>query len=282
MTKRSKYILDKSIEITDLKETYLSIQISLDGFSFCIYNPTTQKYLTLQQYDFERQQTTPEILLEQIQKVFDQNNLLAQQFKKVNVVHHNELATLVPHAYFDEAAAQQYLERSVKVLKNDYISHDTLEDQSAVLVYIPYVNINNFIFSKFGSFDYFHMATLFIEAKNKIESSAKQTKYYIHVHNNTFYALLYKSGELLFFNHFKFQTAADFIYYVLFVIEQTGMDPDVLQTELSGDIEKESELFKNTYQYIRHLNFYTATNPKLTDAFSGESKHSNYIILQQF
>ena len=102
MTKRSKYILDKSIEKTDLKETYLSIQISLDGFSFCIYAPQSQRYLTFQHYDFELQNSTPEQLLILVQSIFDENNLLNQDFKKVNIIHQNELATLVPTEYFDE------------------------------------------------------------------------------------------------------------------------------------------------------------------------------------
>ncbi len=282
MTKRSKYILDKSIEKTDLKETYLSIQISLDGFSFCIYAPISQTYLTFQHYDFGLQHNTPDQLLKLVQTIFDENNLLNQDYKKVNIIHQNELATLVPEEFFDEDCAKDYLKNNIKVLNNDFVSHDLLKNESAALVYIPYVNINNFIFSKFGAFEYFHSATLFIDLKNKLEQNMHQTKCYIHVHPHSFDVLVYKASSLIFFNHFNFQTAADFIYYVLFVMEQLELSPNEIETELSGEIEQDSELFKTAFQYIRNIRFYNIPNPKLSASFDEISRHSNYIDLHQF
>jgi hypothetical protein len=57
----------KSLQNT--KHLALSIQFSLDGFSFCITNPDTKESLYLSNYDFEETLKTPQSLLENIKRM---------------------------------------------------------------------------------------------------------------------------------------------------------------------------------------------------------------------
>jgi hypothetical protein len=127
MTKRFNNIFDKSLENNDLKESYLSIQISLDGFSFAVYDSRHAKYLAWSYFTLELPQKTPEKLLEALEDIYRENNLLNHAYKKVVVVHQNNLSCLVPNTYFEEAHMKTYLEHNVKVLPNDFISYDPLK-----------------------------------------------------------------------------------------------------------------------------------------------------------
>ena len=41
---------------------------------------------------------------------------------------------------------------ALNVVENDFIAHDTLKNHDITIIYIPFVNINNFLFEKFLSF----------------------------------------------------------------------------------------------------------------------------------
>lgn len=282
MTKKLTNILSKSLENYNLKETYLSIQISLDGFSFCVYHPKIDKYLAFVNFEFTDRLISPENLLKPIEEIFENNILLQQKFEQVFVTHSNELATIVPDEFFDENHLSEYLKNNIKVLKTDFITFDHLKNTSAVTVFIPFVNINNFILSQFGSFEFNHTSSILIENLSKLNRSLNEELLFIHVNDANFEVLCFKNGELLFYNNFSFQTAEDFIYYILFAIEQLKLNPETIKTTLLGAIEKESKLFKIAYQYIRELGFYTKDNHQLTEDFYSLSNHAHYTMLNQF
>tara|TARA_B100000809_G_scaffold144339_1_gene141938 strand:- start:28669 stop:29517 length:849 start_codon:yes stop_codon:yes gene_type:complete len=277
MTKRLNNILIKSAEDTDLRETHLSIQIYLGGFSFCVYNPTTNEHIAFQRFEFEEKQKTPEKLLKEVQAIFEENKLLNQSYKKVIVLHQNELSTIVPHEYFDEGNLKDYLKQTVKVLPIDYISYDSLTYCNANVVYIPFVNINNYLFQKYGGFDFYHSSTVLIDLLQEKQKASENHKVYINIHQNCFELIVFNKQELLLVNNFDFQTAEDFIYYILFSLEQLEQDPNTIDVELLGDIEKESELYAIAYKYIRNVKFYN--NMQLSKEYDSISKHSNFILL---
>ena len=280
---RLNNIIHKSLEKNDLKETYLSIQISLDGFSFCIYDTILEKYIAFTSYKINLDTNTPESLLKRIKDIFTENVLLQQKYKKVVVIHENELASIIPLKYFSETELSCYLKQSVKVLKNDFIAYDSLNNLESNVVYIPFVNINNFIFTEHGSFEFYHSTTLLIDSLILLEKKTNSPEtVYINVNNESFDIIVFKAKQMQFYNSFKFNTAADFIYHILFAMEQLNIDPNKARTVLLGDIEKESELYTIAYQYIRNLYFFDEENPKLTTDFESLSKHSNFTQLNQF
>ena len=77
-------------------------------------------------------------------------------FESINVTHSNNLSTFVPKPFFNEDNLSDYLQYNIKILKNDFIAYDTLENSELVNVFIPYVFINNYLFDTFGSFEYKH------------------------------------------------------------------------------------------------------------------------------
>ncbi|MGB2129734.1 MAG: DUF3822 family protein [Flavicella sp.] len=263
-----------------MKETYLSIQISLDGFSFFIFDPDTAIYVAHHAYRLELENRTPEGLYERVEKIFKENSLLQESFKKVTVLHDNNLVTLVPAEYFSKDHLKEYLKNNIKLLEDDHIEYDSLEDKKTNVVYVPYVNINNLIFSSFGSFEFYHISTLFLDLKNR--SERKSDMCYINCYTRSFDMLIYKNDQLVFFNRFEFSSATDFIYYILFALEQNDLDPNQLPIELTGEIQKESDEYKMAFNYIRNVSFYNKENSKLPEVYNDYAMHKNYIALHQY
>ena len=274
----NKNVIKKSstISLRDTKDTKLSIQFNLDGFSFCITNNSSEEILYFSEYLFKEKKITPESLLKKIEELFKTDFYLQKDFSSVSVVHQNNLSCIVPNTYFSEDKLSEYLNFNIKTLTSDFITFDDIKSIKAKNVYIPYVNINNFLFQNFGEFEYKHHLTQFIEKLISINNSDKKVVY-VNVSSDSFDVVVIQNKQLYFSNSFSFETKEDFIYFILFTFEQLKLDVEEIQLYFTGDIELESELYTITYQYIRNVLFLESNN--LIFKKLNCSKHSNYILL---
>ena len=274
MTEKLEIKINKqSLNISE--NNSLSIQFSLDGFSFCINDNETNKTKYFFNHTFEETLKSPEKLLEKIQVIFEEDRLLQKDFKSIQVIHQNYLSSLVPNAYFDASLLRNYLDVTVKTLKNDFIAFDDLEKIAAKNVYIPYININNYLFQSFGEFEYKHHQTVLIE--KIIQKKDMNKVMYVNVAKNNFDIIVTENQELLFVNSFSFNTKEDFMYYVLFTAEQLELDTEQFLLTFSGLISEADEIYKITYKYIRNIGFIHSENPFALEL--KEPQHTNYTLL---
>ena len=259
-----------------IKENKLSIQFNLDGFSFSIYNNPSKKEVYFREYVFENSQTSPENLLLKIETIFNTDAYLQNDFITVTVIHQNNLSTVVPNRFFDKKKMAFYLNFNVKTLATDFITFDDLEALNAKNVYVPYVNINNYLFQNFGEFEYKHHSTVLIEKLLK-NSTTKEKTMFVNVSKTSLDIVVLENEKLLLSNAFSYNSKEDFIYYVLFVAEQLNLDVQEFPLYLLGEITLKSKTYEITYKYIKNVSFLEGTNA-IYDTFNIPS-HSNYILL---
>ena len=240
-----------SNEITNQE---VSIQISLSGLSFCILQKDTQTITTLKHIEFERK-LNPFELLEKLKELFEKDNTLQGPFNTVYIIHENELSSLVPKPLFKDDCLADYLKFNSKILKTDFITFDEIILNESMNVYVPYVNINNYIYDKFGEFTFKHFSTVLIENILLLEKNSVDTKVYAHVSTNHFEIIVTKKGGLIFYNTFEYTSKEDFIYYLLFTTEQLQLNPETLDLIFLGNIKKNDELYAIAFTYIRHVSF---------------------------
>ena len=275
MTKQivKKKTINKNIEVTSKRK--LSIQFSLDGFSFCTTN-TNNEVIEFSSYSFSKTKNSPELILEKLQDIFKKEKSLQYDFETVTVIHQNNLNTLVPNEYFKKDALKSYLKYSIKTIASDLITFDELDFMNSKNVYVPYVNINNFLFQNFGEFEYKHYSSVLLEKLFSIATN--DICCYIHVSKSTFDIVIIKSSNLQFFNIFEYKTKEDFMYYVLFTLEQLELSTEETLVSVLGDIEEDSDLFRLMYTYIRNIDFLSSKNAVFNNQ-KEISKHSNFILI---
>ena len=275
MTKQivKKKTINKNIEVTSKRK--LSIQFSLDGFSFCTTN-THNEVIEFSSYSFSKTKNSPELILEKLQDIFKKEKSLQYDFETVTVIHQNNLNTLVPNEYFKKDALKSYLKYSIKTIASDLITFDELDFMNSKNVYVPYVNINNFLFQNFGEFEYKHYSSVMLEKLFSIATN--DICCYIHVSKSTFDIVIIKNSNLQFFNVFEYKTKEDFMYYVLFTLEQLDLSTEETLVSILGDMEEDSDLFRLMYTYIRNIDFLSSKNAVFNNQ-KEISKHSNFILL---
>ena len=275
MTKQilKKKTINKKIEETSKKK--LSIQFSLDGFSFYISN-THHIISKFTSFSFTKPIKSPELILKEIKEIFKNEKTLQQDFETVSVVHQNNLSTLVPNQYFKDNDLNKYLKYSVKTITTDLIVYDDLNFIKAKNVYVPFVNINNFIFQNFGEFEYKHHSSILLE--KLISLSDNSLNFFVNISQSLFDIVVLKDSQILFYNIFEYQTKEDFIYYILFTLEQLELSSEETNISLTGNIDEHSELYKILYTYVRNVSFFNSKNPVYNNQTEID-KHSNFILL---
>ncbi len=260
----------------------LSIQASLSGLSFCITNTETNTIDYLKVFNFEKK-LNPNEVLNNLDEAFESEEALKQPFSDIMVIHKNELATIVPAALFNEDNLADYLKFNNKILSTDYITFDKIDLNDSFNVYIPFININNYLYDRFGEFTYKHFSTIFLEQVLNAEKNAEKPKMYVNVGNENFEIIVVENGSLKFFNSFEFKTKEDFIYYILFTSEQLKLNPETFELIFTGNIDSKDGLYIIAYKYVRFVFFSKRLdNYKFSDQAQPENNHSQFVILNSF
>src|SRR5690606_37286047 len=123
-------------------------------------------------------------------------------------------------------------------------------------VYIPFTNINNYFFDKYGEFEYRHCVSVLVEEFLKASGDSRTAaKVYLNRNASGYDLVITKNGKLLFGNSFMCDTKEDFIYYLLFTAEQLELDPETFELILLGNITENSDYYNIAFTYVRNISF---------------------------
>ena len=255
---------EKTTDIAQSKEnnTYrkLSIQVSLNGLSFCVLDTITNKILAFEKVTFTVP-STPYLMLKELKAKLNQQGNIGHNFSEVVVIHKNNMFGLVPKPLFNKEELPNYLKFNAKIMANDLVAYDELPNQDIVNVYIPYTNINNYVFELFGEFEFKHSGTVLISTLMSQSRTIPEPTCYVQVSGKEMEMMVVSDKKLLFYNQFEYKTKEDFLYFLLFSLEQLHMNLEKIQLKLFGSIEEGDPVFELCYQYIKNVSVFIPVNP---------------------
>ena len=271
--------IQKRTRIDETSNIKLSIHISLNGLSFCIIDLISKEIDFLRRYSLS-QNSNPKELLKTLKKGFLENNELSSSFSSVKIIHYNNLSTVVPEPLFDKNNALSYLKFNSKILQNDYVAFDKIFNNECVNVYIPYVNINNYIFEMFDSFIYKHYSSIILEKVKLNEKNTATPSLYLNINVNHMELIYFVKNKLVFYNRFDFNTKEDLIYYLLFSVDQLKLNPEEIPVVITGDISKDDDNYMIIYKYIRNVSVFNSEISKENKFYN--SLKSDITLLNSF
>lgn len=251
--------LQESASIDEkLKDNYiLTIQYSLDGLSFVIFDTQEQKFLCIKHYNISEKDVSLEALLIELQA---KENWKLNDFKIVNLLIDNNTSTFVPKEYFHEENKEEYL----KLLSRDSIHHintDELLSINAINIY-SLKEDTTILSSQFSEkINVLHSSTILIESLIKEFSERNpETRAFVNVKNNKYELTIINNTNLIFHNYFNFSTKEDFLYFILFTFEQLKIDNETIPLYFMGFIEEKSPIMELCARYIRNIRFFNRNN----------------------
>jgi hypothetical protein len=239
-------------DITEKKYRKLVLLVGTKGFSYSIHDTLSGKVDVVKHIDFSKFPRANRVE-DHYWKAFVDNYDLTRDYDEVLVIHNNNLNTFVPTALFDAEYLGSYLQYNTKVFETDFFDYDEIANSEMNNVYIPYVNINNFLIDQYGPFTYKNANSVLVSRLLELSKNIDSKRVFVHFTHSCFEIVVVQNQKLLLFNSFEYTTKEDFLYYLLFTAEQLNLNPETFRLQLLGEITEDSEYFQMAYKYVRNV-----------------------------
>lgn len=270
---------DEGFDVEKSKDYRLTIQFSLGGLSFAFFDTISNAIVGLEFYQSDSLSDGEEVF-RAIERVLDAKRMNGKHFGSVTCIVDDRVNTLVPTPLFDESKAFQYLDFGFQIPSESKILVDTVKKADSVNVYaLPQVLYAK-LCSKWPKATFVHASTLFLNGLLGHDDPSRMGVY-VCVRNRNFDLLVKNDGKLQFFNNFKFNTKDDFLYFLLFALEQCNLSGQETTALFSGLIMPASEIVSLCSRYLKDVRFIgNDQSVKISDALSEVPFHYYFIHYQ--
>ncbi len=246
-------LIDETFDLNFSSEYNLSIQVSLDGFSFCILDKLQKKYVVLQHYPLIVGKI--QFLSKKIEAIFEQEPKLQATYKGVNITYSTNKSTLVPTEFFDERQTKEVLQRLHEIDRCEDIEVSPMKSIGQYIVYAYPKDIRELFNAKFSSYTLKHKSVALIATVLKEKNS--KNSILLNFERKYFRMIVFKNEKIEFFNSFYYKNEFDFLYYTLNVCSQLNLDPEKDELLIGGYMAPDSPYIRQLKKYWASIRFLT-------------------------
>ena len=244
-------LFDETLDINSTENYELSLQVSRDGFSFCVLDTIRNKYVLVRAFEPEDNKY---FSADNIKDMLDKDDFLLKRYKKVNIVMPSRKFTIVPAPLFDPGKKDEYFTFNHTPEDGDMILSNKINDPDAFLVFAVPKSLNDIINSIYPAVQAYHHIKPLIDHIAHSRKSVMGNYIHIHVEREFFNLIIFNNEILKFSNSFNYRNISDILYFTLNVFKTL----DIKQEEtinFSGQIEKYDDLISTFSMYVRTIKF---------------------------
>ncbi len=247
-------IFEDKLQNKSTENCNLSVLIGTDRLSYLVCDEAWQ-LLAFKSYRIPPASSFQGNAFQYISELLQLDKLLQKKYAAVRLGVVNQYATLIPERLFDEKEQTAYLINLLPIHENETLLNNKLEKPAARQLFKLPSDLYRLMQSYFPAGRILHAYTCLINGFLKLHEADAGNQVFANVRSDVLHIVVFNEGTLSFSNSFKFTDVKDFIYYVLMVYKQFGLNPNEQKLLLSGYIRRESEIYKLLYRYIRYVEF---------------------------
>lgn len=230
----------------DTDQYQLSILYGVDSFAYIIQD-AKDTVVALKEYVWEDGKPQNSFL--------EEDDKLKLNYRKVKVAFSKGLFCMVPQRLFQEEEKATYLGHLSRIKRSGNILSDNISQHQAELVYEVDEAVLQEMDRYFNRAPKKNLHTVLLEAMRS--HAATQSSYHVAVHVYQKQLLIYAFDRtnLMLLNTYRYNSAQDFLYYVLLVYEQMGFKTGEVPLFIAGRILEDSDIYRLLIRYIRNLAF---------------------------
>lgn len=253
---------DPSFSEENLSSYHLTIHVSHDRALFLFLDAARNKYIRLTGFKLEEYLTEKQYIAKLVDLIRERP-YLALPSEKVMLMVDVEKSTLIPSALFNEDETEAYSKLNFEVGEGCHVYSDRMAMLDAVNIYPAPADLRPVFREIYSQITILCSATALIETiLMRYKNHPIDKQMFVHVRDSYADILIMDGPQLLYFNIFPYKTGEDFVYYIIYVLEQLEINPEEADLVLMGYIDRKSELFEMAFRYIRNIRF-----EKRSDAF---------------
>lgn len=166
---------------------------------------------------------------------------------------HSSKHSLVPDPLFSKDHLEETLSLTCRLSTLDRFYADPIRSANAHMIYAVEEGFLSETGERFKEASLFHASSAFIESQLRINKHESEPVISVLLRQDDLDIVITQGGELRFFNIFPYQTSEDFIYYLLFAMEQHQLNPDVATVRCYGEMEKTGAHWMLARKYVRNI-----------------------------
>ena len=278
-----KVSIDKTFDSKLLNKYDLNLNIGNDVIVADVSKTKSNTHIAVAEKSFENKVNPKGFHLANFTKALKTCPVrISKQYGKVSISIANTYFSLVPKALFEKESIHSYIELNTNPKESYDYRHQILEKEGVVICYALPKNLKDWIKKVFPSAKLTHEIAVVIESVLRDFYSLSEDRIVINIHKDYFDIVFLSKGKLELANSFHFSEKEDLLYYVLFSFEQIGINPNLIEVFLVGDIKKGSEEHQILFKYIKNIHFgFRNKNIKIAGALNELPNHYFYSVFNQ-
>ncbi|MFC6999545.1 DUF3822 family protein [Rufibacter roseus] len=256
--KQTQRVVDDAFDATASAKAHLYLNFGSHRLRIGVLDAERNKFVALEDYESARP-VTVEGAVEMLRELSNSSLLLQQQkWNQVRIGIKNQQFTLIPETLFDRNAREEYLQLNAVIEPDEEVishyAHPRLELMNVFTIPNKLEQWANNYFA--GSrVEFVHQTSALMEGFLHMAEPHAKPQLYIYVDKNYVTLVVLQNMKLEFCNSFYFASYEDFIYFVLFVLQEKKMNPDQDQVIVWGELLLDSDLHDVLRKYIRNVKF---------------------------
>lgn len=243
---------DADFDVEKSSHYRMTIQFSLDGFSYALLDLQSNALVGLENFQSEALTDSVEAF-HALERALAAKGLDGKGPDAVTCLIDNRCNTLVPADLFDEHEAAGYLDFAFQASGDQIILNETLGTERCVNVFAMSKSLYQMIKAKWEKARIRHTSSVFLDSV--VQYAPEGRAAFVNVKSRNFDLAIVNEGRLDFFNNFRFNTKDDFAYFLIFALEQNHFSYSEHPVCFSGLILPESNIIELCKRYIKYLLF---------------------------
>ncbi|MDR2563957.1 MAG: DUF3822 family protein [Prevotellaceae bacterium] len=226
--------IDKSFDFARIEKYRLSIQIDLNGFSFCIYDVAHNKHVVLKNIGYGKSVSDYADQSKAIAEIIENDRILKIRYPSCNCIYVSPKSTLIPEELFTESRLRNYLEFMHTLDELDEIRYKHLPELKCYCVFALPSPVVVEIAKYQQNIAFINQAYKSIYDLTRI----RRNNLLVSFHPGFADMNLFYEGKLQFHNVFDIHDNMDALYYISAVVKQLGVAEDT-PIRVSGEISSQ-------------------------------------------
>ncbi len=248
-----KELFDETLDINSTNNYEISIQIGLNGFSFCLLDNLRNRFVMFRDYKLSAKEAG---IIDEIRDIAEKDEFLSREYRRYRILFNTEQSTIVPAPLYDPAVKNEYFELNHKLRDNYMVSNNKLTEPDAYLLFGVRKDIFDLAINLFPEASISHQVKPLLNSSFRQARKNKERYIRVHFDRGFFTMIIIADNELQFFNSFRVRNDSDILYYLLNSFNRFEVNNDQ-KVHLSGNISKFDDLYNNLLRYIKTLKFST-------------------------
>ncbi len=242
--------VDETFDLNFIIEYHLSIQVSLDGFSFCILDTIQKKYVLLRHFPLSVKK--PQFLTGKVRDIYETEEVLNKGFKSVSISYNDPKATIVPSSFSDETHLQQIINLNQFHERNEETASCRIKSFLQDIVFSYPEELRTFFDSKYSEYHFFHSTYPLLNAT--IQQKGKAGKTIVLNFSKKYFHIIFIEKDIRLFNSFFYKTENDFLYHTLNICKNLEFDAEKDEVLVGGMVAGDSDYIRQLKKYLLHVN----------------------------